>query len=146
MNIKLVQVNETNYRDVIKLTTANHQRNFVATNAVSLAHAWVFYDRARPHAILDNNTVVGFIMFDYKLQERTAEVWRFMIGSKYQGKGYGKEALKQAILHIKEEKLFDCILINYVENNQSAKILYGKLGFVETGAMDGDEVVMKLDI
>ncbi len=30
-------------------------------------------------------------MFDYKIENRKVEIWRFMLGSAYQGKGYGKE-------------------------------------------------------
>lgn len=69
-----------------------------------------------------------------------------MLGSAYQGKGYGKEALNKAIEFLKQENLFDYIQINYVEENLVAKKLYQKVGFSETGEMEGNEVVMRLSI
>ncbi len=144
--MRLEIISEKNYKEVINLTTAENQGEFVSSNALSLAHAWVFYDRAKPYAIYIDEKLVGFIMFDYKPQEKKVEVWRFMIGKEFQGKGYGKKALQIAIEHLKKEKLFNFIQINYVENNDAAKHLYRKLGFVETGDIEGKEIVMKLDI
>ncbi len=68
-------------------------------------------------------------MFDYKIENRKVEIWRFMLGSAYQGKGYGKEALNKAIEFLKQENLFDYIQINYVEENLVAKKLYQKVIF-----------------
>ncbi|WP_081105667.1 GNAT family N-acetyltransferase [Heyndrickxia coagulans] len=72
--------------------------------------------------------------------------WQGLLGSAYQGKGYGKEALNKAIEFLKQENLFDYIQINYVEENLVAKKLYQKVGFSETGEMEGTEVVMRLSI
>ncbi|KYC60985.1 hypothetical protein B4099_3787 [Heyndrickxia coagulans] len=47
---------------------------------------------------------------------------------------------------MKQENLFDYIQINYVEENLVAKKLYQKVGFSETGEMEGTEVVMRLSI
>ncbi|PWM44187.1 MAG: N-acetyltransferase [Clostridiales bacterium] len=144
--VKLVKVNQDNYNDVINLQLTESQKDFVSPNIRSLAQAWVFYERARPYAIYSNDVLVGFIMFDYRTELRTAEIWRFMISTEHQGKGYGKQALLTAIEFLKNENLFDKILINYVKENDIAKTLYRKLGFGETGDMDGNEVIMSLDI
>lgn len=83
-------------------------------------------------------------MFDYKPSEKKAEIWRFMIGKDFQGKGYGTEALSSAIRLLANENLFSTIQINYVKGNFPAKHLYEKLGFQETGEMEENEIVMKL--
>lgn len=142
--IRLEKVNADNYQEVFGLELVGEQQNFVSSNMKSLAQAWVFYDRAKPYAIYNDDTIVGFIMFDYRIENRKVEIWRFMLGRAYQGKGYGKKALNKAIEFLKQENLFDYIQINYVEENLLAKKLYQKVGFLETGEMEGNEVVMKL--
>jgi diamine N-acetyltransferase len=145
--IRLEKINADNYQKVFDLELVGEQENFVSSNMRSLAQAWVFYERAKPYAIYNDDTIVGFIMFDYKIENRKVEIWRFMLGSAYQGKGYGKEALNKAIEFLKQENLFDYIQINYVEENLvKKKKLYQKVGFSETGEMEGNEVVMRLSI
>lgn len=142
--ISLERVNEQNYQHVFALELADNQKCFVSSNMKSLAQAWIYYDRARPYAIRNDNDIIGFIMFDYKPSEKKAEIWRFMIGKDFQGKGYGTEALSSAIRLLANENLFSTIQINYVKGNFPAKHLYQKLGFQETGEMEENEIVMKL--
>ncbi|GAB5613091.1 GNAT family N-acetyltransferase [Faecalimonas hominis] len=142
--ISLERVNEQNYQHVFALELADNQKCFVSSNMKSLAQAWIYYDRARPYAIRNDNDIIGFIMFDYKPSEKKAEIWRFMIGKDFQGKGYGTEALSSAIRLLANENLFSTIQINYVKGNFPAKHLYEKLGFQETGEMEENEIVMKL--
>lgn len=144
--ICLERVNEQNYQKLFDLELADNQKGFVSSNMKSLAQAWVYYDRARPYAIKNDNEIVGFIMFDYKPNEKKAEIWRFMIGKEFQGKGYGTEALSTAIRFLAKENLFSTLQINYVEGNLPAKHLYEKLGFRETGEMEENEIVMTLDL
>lgn len=142
--ISLERVNEQNYQHVFALELADNQKCFVSSNMKSLAQAWIYYDRARPYAIRNDNDIIGFIMFDYKPSEKKAEIWRFMIGKDFQGKGYGTEALSSAIRLLANENLFSTIQINFVKGNFPAKHLYQKLGFQETGEMEENEIVMKL--
>lgn len=142
--ISLERVNEQNYQHVFALELADNQKGFVSSNMKSLAQAWIYYDRARPYAIRNDNDIIGFIMFDYKPSEKKAEIWRFMIRKDFQGKGYGTEALSSAIRLLANENLFSTIQINYVKGNFPAKHLYEKLGFQETGEMEENEIVMKL--
>ena len=142
--ISLERVNEQNYQHVFALELADNQKCFVSSNMKSLAQAWIYYDRARPYAIRNDNDIIGFIMFDYKPSEKKAEICRFMIGKDFQGKGYGTEALSSAIRLLANENLFSTIQINYVKGNFPAKHLYEKLGFQETGEMEENEIVMKL--
>lgn len=142
--ISLERVNEQNYQHVFALELADNQKCFVSSNMKSLAQAWIYYDRARPYAIRNDNDIIGFIMFDYKPSEKKAEIWRFMIGKDFQGKGYGTEALSSAIRLLANENLFSTIQINYVKGNFPAKHLYEKLGFQETDEMEENEIVMKL--
>ena len=71
-----------------------------------------------------------------------------MIDEKYQNKGYGKEALRLALDFIKS---FPCgqgeyCWLSYEPENKTARHVYHSFGFVETGDMDGEEVIAVLKL
>ena len=71
-----------------------------------------------------------------------------MIDRKYQNKGYGKEALGLALDFIKSlpcGKAEYCWL-SYEPENDIARYLYRSFGFVETGEMDGEELIATLKL
>lgn len=71
-----------------------------------------------------------------------------MIDEKYQGKGYGTEAVKLCIDYIKSKpfgKSNEVILTCNMDNSHGIHI-YEKLGFKDTGERDDDEIIMKLMI
>lgn len=143
--IRLEPVNEKTFFPVVRMKLSPEQSQFVASNVMSLAQAWLYYDAARPFAVLnETGEVVGFIMLDWDENERTAGIWRFMIAEEHQGKGYGKAALSEAVRLIRESGRFDMAHLSYVPGNEKAQNLYRSVGFVETGELDGDEVVMRL--
>lgn len=144
--MELRTITEQNYQKILNLSTGAGQEEFVAQNIRSLAQAWVFRDRARPYALYEGEEPVGFIMFDWRPEKKWVEVWRLMIDHRFQGKGYGRAAVQKALEFLRESGLFDKVQINYVEENQGAKHLYRSMGFQETGAMEGNEVVMEMDL
>ena len=144
--MELRAVTEQNYQKILDLSTGAGQEEFVARNVRSLAQAWVFRDRARPYALYEGEEPVGFIMFDWWPEKKWVEIWRLMIDHRFQGKGYGRAAVQKALEFLRESGLFDKVQINYVEENQGAKHLYRSMGFQETGAMEGNEVVMEMDL
>lgn len=144
--MELRAITEQNYQKILDLSTGAGQEEFVAQNVRSLAQAWVFRDRARPYALYEGEEPVGFIMFDWRPEKKWVEIWRLMIDHRFQGKGYGRAAVRKALEFLRESGLFDKVQINYVEENQGAKHLYRSLGFQETGAMEGNEVVMEMDL
>ncbi len=144
--MELKTITEQNYQKILDLSTGAGQEEFVAQNVRSLAQAWVFRDRARPYALYEGEEPVGFIMFDWRPEKKWVEIWRLMIDHRFQGKGYGRAAVQKALEFLRESGLFEKVQINYVEENQGAKHLYRSMGFQETGAMEGNEVVMEMDL
>lgn len=144
--MELRAITEQNYQKILDLSTGAGQEEFVARNIRSLAQAWVFRDRARPYALYEGEEPVGFIMFDWRPEKKWVEIWRLMIDHRFQGKGYGRAAVQKALEFLRESGLFEKVQINYVEENQGAKHLYRSMGFQETGAMEGNEVVMEMDL
>lgn len=59
-----------------------------------------------PFAIYNDKRLVGFIQIGYgenadqdgvSVEKDNYEIWRFMIDKRYQGRGYGREAVKLAL-------------------------------------------------
>jgi len=140
--VHLEKITEKNFYKVINMKLAQGQEKFVASNIMSLAQAYLYYDFARPFVIMNDDKEIGFIMLDWDEEERTVGIWRFMIDKDYQKKGFGKEAMKAMIKYIKDTDKFDLIHLSYVPTNSVVRNLYYSLGFRETGEVDGDEIVM----
>lgn len=155
-NIHLEKVSWENYYKIIKLRVSKEQKHFVATNKTSLAHAFLTFSEGKPvyaFAIKNNKTVVGFIqlVYDndwtgyerenwlkskeyYQIKDKYYYcIWRFMIDKKYQNKGFGREALKQALDFINNQPAGNAeyISICYETTNEVGKKLYASFGFEE---------------
>lgn len=140
--IRLEKVNDKTFRKVVNMKLNEPQSNYVAPNVVSLAQAWLYYDNARPYAILNDEEVVGFMMLDWDEEERSVGVWRFMIGAEYQHRGYGRQALQLAIELAKNSPEIDMMYLDYVKDNTNARELYASLGFAENGKVEDGEIIM----
>lgn len=144
--VELREITEDNFNKCIKLSVADNQRNHEASNVYSLAQAWVYRNTAFPFAIYADDILVGFIMLGYYEVKKQYNLWRFMIDEKYQGKGYGKQALLIAIYYLVNKINIKEVYTSVVAENTYARKLYNKVGFVETGELSDDEIVMKLII
>ena len=142
--MELRAITEQNYQKILDLSTGTGQEEFVAQNVRSLAQAWVFRKTARPYALYEGEEPVGFIMLDWRPEEKTAEIWRFMIDYRYQGKGHGRRAMELALEKIRQARLFDRAQLYYVPGNEKAQALYHSLGFRETGNTLDGEIQMEL--
>ena len=80
----------------------------------------------------------------HMLGEKYYELCRFMIDRKYQGKGYGKEALQLIINDMKNEFHCNEIYLSVDPENVKAKHIYQQFGFYSTGKVVDEEEVYKL--
>ncbi|WP_342756250.1 GNAT family N-acetyltransferase [Kineothrix sedimenti] len=144
--VSLKEINENNFRIVVGMKVNEEQSKYVASNVYSLAQAWLYPEEAKPYAIYNDEDIIGFMMFDWNEKERECGIWRFMIASNQQGKGYGRKALAYALKLIKETGKFDYVSLDYVPDNVVGKHLYESMGFIETGEIEDGEIIMKLDI
>lgn len=135
-------------REITDLSVGEDQKRFVATNAVSLAQA-LFAPEAWYRAIYFGEELAGFVMlYDESLRSPSPErpeigVWRFMIDARFQGRGIGRAALEQVILHVSAKNLFDSLELSYVPGPGCAEPFYLGLGFRHTGRMDEGEIVLE---
>ena len=68
-----------------------------------------------------------------------------MIDKEHQGKGYGKEALKQGITYLTEQFGAKEIYTGVSLGNEAAKGLYKSIGFTETGLIEDGMEELKLE-
>ena len=149
--VSLREITRDTVLAVVRLSVADDQKQFVATNAVSLAQA-LFAPEAWYRAIYLGDEPVGFVMLeDQSLltpvpQRPEVGVWRLMIDSRFQGRGLGRAALQLVIEHVRRKGVFDSLLLSYLPGPGSPEAFYLGLGFRHTGRMDGKEVVLELPL
>lgn len=151
LNISLKPVTRDNWLDALNLKVKDDQSEFVPTVAVSLAKVHVKPDgdlvEYLPFAIYDGDAMIGFIMHAFE-EHTTHSYWinGFLIDSSAQGKGYGKAALLLMIDYIKGRfSQSQEIRLTVHKNNTTAYKLYQSIGFMETGHIWGDELVLKME-
>ena len=159
--IRIEKVNAKNIWDILKLHVSKEQESFVAPNDLSIIEAYIAITgngHAFPFGILEDEIPVGFLMIGYDVDDSfdnppqiaygNYSIWRLMIDEKYQGHGYGKEAICLALEFIRS---FPCgkaeyCYLSYEPENVGSKKLYSKFGFIENGEMDGEEIVAVLKL
>ena len=159
--LRLEKINGKNVWDILKLSVNDDQKEFVASNDVSIIEAYTTITNngyAYPFGIYDDDIPVGFVMIGYDkddywddapaIADNNYNLWRLMIDKKYQQKGYGRKTIELALEFI---KTFPCgraeyCWLSYEPENKVAKALYESFGFIETGDMDGEEIIAALKL
>lgn len=151
--ITLKKVTRLNLRIILQLEVKPVQKNLVASNAVSVAEAY-FNKDAWFRAIYADTKPIGFVMISdtsLKYNDNPKHIpsyflWRFMIDKKYQGRGYGKEAMNLIIDHVRNRPKAKEFLLSHSKDDGNAGEFYKKCGFKYTGKEIGDELVMCLEL
>lgn len=148
MKVELRPVDDRNREACIRLKVKPEQAEFVASNERSLMQAAEKPEIARPFAIYADDHLVGFTMFafdDFEDEDGYYHwLWRFMIDSAHQGKGYGKAAMKEIIEYFKENGA-KTVALSTEAHNSSAIALYESFGFRKTGQVIDGETVFLLE-
>lgn len=159
--LRIERVNGKNVWDILKLSVKEEQVSFVAGNDISIIEAYTAVTgggHAFPFGIYDDSVPVGFLMIGYgvddywddapEIADNNYNLWRLMIDKNYQHKGYGREAVKLALDFIKTKPCGEAeyCWLSYEPDNLVAKNLYRSFGFVETGDMDGEELIAVLKL
>lgn len=144
--VTLREVTQDNLRDVLRLQVSEAQNKFVAPNSISIAQAHFQPERAWFRAIYADETAVGFLMLYDDPHESDYFLWRLMVDARYQGLGFARRAMALLVAHVKTRPLATELKVSYVPGEGSPGPFYARLGFVETGEVDGGENVMRLEL
>lgn len=139
--VRLIEVDATNWRDVIGVAPHPHQESFVApiANYLCLAN---YGGEWHPLAIEADGTVVGHVM--WAIDDTDSSVWLggLVIDAGAQRRGIGHAAVRAFLQRFATGGRTN-VALSYLPENVVARKLYADVGFVETGEMEGDEVVAR---
>ncbi|MBP2115933.1 GNAT family N-acetyltransferase [Paenibacillus silagei] len=143
MNIQLHKITPDLEQECVQLSVSKEQLNLVASNADSLIHA-ANEPTSVPYGIFNDEEMVGFILFD---NERYTDgyywILRFMIDARFQGKGYGKAAIKEVIKMLSTREDCTQIRVSHIPINLVANKLYKSVGFSDTGEFeDNGDIIL----
>lgn len=153
-NLLLREVTRENWRETLKLTVYPEQQHFVADYvpiaAIALAKAYIRPEGLVwiPYAFYAETVMVGFAVLAYE-PGSIENYWlrHFFIDQRYQGKGYGKQALRLFLEFVKDHHAqCQALRLTVHPKNYNAQHLYTDIGFQPTGAEVDQEPVYKLTL
>lgn len=151
--ITLRDITYDNLKPIITMheRLSEEDKHKVAPNLYSLAEAYLNYAIAWPKAIYRGETPVGFVMLgldDYLADPEDTPVyflWRFMVAPEEQGKGIGKEVIRQLVEKcVAEGRRY--LYVSCHTEEAMPKAFYEANDFVSTGRVDDGELILKRKI
>lgn len=142
--IKIKEIDEYNINQVRKVSVKENQQSFIETVDECLEEA-AMYEQWCPVAVYYDKDLVGFAMYGAFGANPDTWIDRIIIDRKYQGKGFGKLAMKELIKIVTQKYQVSMIYLSFVEDNETARKLYENLDFKFTGEYDPEgELIYKL--
>jgi diamine N-acetyltransferase len=133
------------------------QEHFVASVEKSFADA-LESPEGRPHywTVNDSEAVVGFAMISdgIPVAELDADptligpyfLWRLLIDEHHQRRGYGTAALDAIVAYVRGRPDAKALYTSCVPGDGTPQPFYERYGFVPTGRIVEDEVLLRLDL
>jgi len=151
--VSLREITDQNREAVVALRIAASQEAYVSSVADSLEEA-----RETPEgspwyrAIYADEQPVGFVMLSWNVTPDPPRIigpwvlWKLLIDERYQGRGYGREAVK-LVADIARDHGASELLTSHVVGERSPEPFYRQIGFVPTGDQDENgEIVLALSL
>lgn len=142
--LELRAVTAETWRSVAALEVSRAQRRFVAEPSYYLALCCYGRSGWQPLAIHLRERVIGLLMWTADPADGACWLGGFFIDGRHQRRGYGRQALGLALEQLRQRG-FGSFALSYQPENLAAKALYASLGFVESGELEGDEVVARCE-
>ena len=136
--VRLVDVDERNWAEIAKLSVREEQKSYLDQPLGILARGYVYRaSRARVIGIAVDETIIGVALVkDLDEEPACYDLQQFMIDRRYQGMGYGSEALQLILSALEQERKYDCVEVCVKKEDVPALRVYEKTGFVDTGYVD----------
>ncbi len=127
---------------VIKIPPAVGEKANVAPVVHSIAEAYVT-PTAWPRAILDDDTVVGFVMAnwdpDNEIEAFRGGIWRLNVADEAKGRGVGRFAVEEVAAEARRRG-YDRITVLWVSGEDGPEQFYLRVGFRKIGELFGEVV------
>ena len=155
--IELKEITWENFWQVVELRPSESQREYLPSNAVFMAQAYVNLKCKYPDAcfaLAKESHIVGFTKVVYVPQgaepynflEDTYMIDAFMIDGKEQGKGYGRAGFQQVLAFIETNPWGESKSTKLAchDDNTVAVGMYKRAGFCETDQFVGKDKRMRI--
>jgi len=100
--------------------------------------------------------LVGFVMISDGIPAETLAadddilgpyyLWRLLIDEAFQGRGYGAATIDAVVAYLRTRPGADVLLTSCTQGEGGPLAFYERYGFVATGEIKWDEVVLRLDL
>lgn len=136
--IKLVDVNEQNWLDVVSLHVNEEQKKFPDSPIGIIARGYVCRScNARVYGISNHEHMIGVVLIkDRDDEPACCDLQQFMIDRRFQNKGYGTEALRLMLSLLSKESRYGQVKVCVNKNDIAALCMYKKAGFEDTRSID----------
>ncbi len=141
-NVKLVEIDASNWRAVAAVAPRPEQARFVAATTYYLCLGHYGGDW-HSLAIESGDSTVGHVM--WAVDDADGSVWLggLVVDAAAQGRGVGRAAVAAFVDRFTKEGNAN-IALSYSPDNPAARALYRSFAFVETGELEDDEIVARL--
>jgi diamine N-acetyltransferase len=147
--VSLRPITDMNREAVEALAVTPEQRRFVSSVRESMLEA---ANEPGAHAlcwaVYSEDTPVGFVMIadDVDGPEYLAHyLWKLLIDERYQRRGFGTTTLDLVVDYFRSRDV-DAMWTSAVPGDGSPVPFYERYGFERTGALHGDEILLRLEI
>ncbi|MFD5105233.1 GNAT family N-acetyltransferase [Streptomyces cinereoruber] len=144
--VVLEEITEGNWRDVADVAPTDEQRRYVAALA---ARYLLLSERGEVWTSLGvraGDDIVGHVMWAYDDEEGTHWIGGMVVSAAEQGKGVGRATMGAVIERLSHLPGCRQIRLSYHPDNTSAGSLYTSFGFLPTGDLEDEEIVMALPV
>ncbi len=138
--IRLIEINEENWMAFAALQVREEQKGFLDSAIGILARGYAYRAcRARVIGLAEGETPLGLALVkDLDEEPACYDLQQFMIDERYQGRGFGTQALKLLLAELEREHKYPCAEVCVKKEDAAALRLFAKLGFTDTGYVDPD--------
>ena len=143
--ITLREITADTVRAICKLQVNEPQNQFVAPNSISIAQAY-FEKKAWFRSMYADETPVGFVMLYDDSEKPEYFLWRFMVDARYQGMGFGRQAIVLLIDHVRTRPKAADLMTSVIQKPGGPQEFYQKQGFVLTGEYEEGEALLRYDL
>jgi diamine N-acetyltransferase len=142
---------------VLQLRRAPGQERFLGSMASHFEDA-VSDARACPRmwSVVDGDKLVGFVMISDGIPTETLAadddligpyyLWRLLVDERFQARGYGAAAIDAIVAYLRTRPGADVLWTSCAPGDGTPQPFYERCGFVATGEIKWDEVVLRLDL
>jgi len=153
VTVALRDITDANRDEVVALSVAPSQTQFVGTVADALADAGAIPEaKAWYRAAYVDGVPVGFVMLSWDVVPQPPRIigpwflWKLLVDERHQHRGYGREVVKLVAQIVRENGATE-LLTSCVQAADGPEAFYRRLGFTRTGGFDENgEVILALPL